>query len=205
MSDEEHTDRPPLREVREWPGGLSWMAYPEEDAERASHALSTDAGVWLVDPLDAAGLDERVAELGAVTGVVVLQDRHTRDAVSVARRHDVAVSVPDWMALAREKLDTVPKSIGSTLPGTGYTVIRLIATDRWEEAALVDDQTGTMVVPEALGTLPSFGDSPLGVHPGLEEPPASLRDRSPDRILVGHGQSVHDGATAALETAVEPR
>ncbi|WP_166377168.1 hypothetical protein [Halorubrum sp. BOL3-1] len=42
---------------------------------------------------------------GDVAGVVVLQDRHTRDAAAVARRHGVPVFVPEWMSLTREKLD----------------------------------------------------------------------------------------------------
>ncbi len=198
-------ERPTLSDVREWPGGLSWIAHPDEDARRASHALATDAGVWVVDPVDADGLDERLTALGEVAGVVVAQDRHTRDAAAVARRHDVGVSVPDWMTLTREKLATDPESLGSELPGTEYGVHRLLEADEWEEAVLVDETAGTMVVPEALGTLSSFGtdDQTLGVHPALDDPPRRLVDWTPERVLVGHGESVHDEATAAVRAAVD--
>ena len=197
-------ERPSLSHVREWSGGLSWIAHPDEDARRASHALATDAGVWVVDPVDAAGLDDRLAALGEVTGVVVAHDRHTRDAVTVARRHDVAVSVPEWMALTRAKLATEAEPLDATLPGTDYGVHRLIAADEWEEVVLVDETGGTMVVPEALGTLPSFGSGEgLGVHPALDDPPRRLADWTPDRVLVGHGESVHDEATAAVRAAVD--
>jgi len=201
---EDTDERPALSHVREWPGGFSWIAHPDEDARRASHALDTAAGVWLVDPVDAAGLDERLTALGEVAGVVVAQDRHTRDAAAVADRHDVAVSVPEWMALTRAKLATDAEPIDGALPGTEYDVHRLIEADEWEEVVLVDETGGTMVVPEALGTLPAFGTGDgLGVHPALDDPPRRLADWTPDRVLVGHGESVHDDATAAVRAAVD--
>lgn len=205
MAPKDPQDRPILRAVTEWDGGFDWIADPNEDAQRASHALSTAAGVWLVDPVDADGLDDRVADLGEVAGVAVLHDRHTRDAVAVAHRHDVAVHVPDWMRLTREKLDAKAEAIDEELPGTSYAVHRLIDRDDWEEVVLVDDTTGTLVVPEALGTLPSFGeeDDELGLHPGLDTPPPRLEAWRPERILVGHGESVHADATRQLETALD--
>lgn len=201
MSDE--SERPQLRAVTEWDGGFSWIAHPEERGRRASHALSTAAGVWLVDPVDAAGLDERVVRLGELAGVVVLLDRHTRDAAAIARRHDCPVSLPDWMVLGREKLDTEPAEIESGLPGTEYKLHELIVTDDWEEAILVDETTGTLVVPETLGTLSAFdGDGELGVHPAIDDPPHRLGTWQPDRVLVGHGESVHEDATAQLHAAI---
>lgn len=205
MADDDARERPILREVKEWTGGISWIAYPDERGQRASHALLTEGGVWIVDPVDADGLDERVAELGEVAGVLVIHDRHTRDASEVARRHGVAVHVPDWMTLVLEKLDTAAESVGSELPGTNYTVHRLIDADDWEEAVLVDETTNTMVVPEALGTLPSFreNDNALGVHPALDEPPRRLADWNPDRILVGHGESIHGEANRKMRAALD--
>jgi hypothetical protein len=204
MVEDDTREQPTLEAATEWTGGISWIADPDEQAQRASHALQTEAGVWIVDPVDADGLDEQLAELGAVAGVVVLQDRHTRDAPQVARRHDVAVHVPEWMNLAREKLETEAESVKGQLPGTTYAVSQLRNTDEWEEAVLVGETTNTMVVPEALGTLPSFcaDDNALGVHPGLDDPPRGLTNWSPERILVGHGESVHSEATAKLERAI---
>lgn len=177
---------------------------PDEDAQRASHALATETGVWVVDPVDADGLDEQLAELGAVTGVLAAQTRHTRDTVAVADRHNVAVHVPEWMALARAKLETDAGPLDSTLPGTDYAAHRLIAADEWVEVVLVSESRGTMVVLEAFGTLPSFGTGDgLGVYPALDEPPRRLADWSPNRVLVGHGESVHDDATATVRAAVD--
>ncbi len=205
MPDDDADERPALEAVTEWLGGISWIADPDENAQRASHALATDAGVWIVDPVDADGLDERLAALGDVAGVLVAHDRHTRDAAVVARRHDVAVYVPEWASLTREKLATTPEPVGDTIPGTDWAVHRLIDTEEWEEAVLVDESADTMLVPEALGTLSSFGpeDHGLGVHPALDDPPGRLTDWTPDRILVGHGESVHSEATAKLQAAID--
>jgi hypothetical protein len=205
MSDDDTQERPSLREVTEWTGGISWIAYPDERGQRASHALQTAAGVWLVDPVDAEGLDERLAELGDIKGVVVLQDRHTRDASTIARRHDVAVHIPDWMSLTHEKLEMTPELLSLELPETTYTVHQLINTDNWEEAILVNETANTMIVPEALGTLPLFegaDDDALGLHPELDKPPQRLSDWEPERILVGHGKSIHNEANAKLRTVL---
>lgn len=204
MTDETGADDAGIGAVSEWSGGFSWIANPEEDAERASHALATDAGVWVIDPVDADGLDDALGELGDVAGVAVLQDRHTRDAAAVARRHDVAVSVPEGMALTREKLDADADATGSALAGSTYEVRELRLDDEWEEAVLWNDERETLLVPETLGTLPAFrdGGDALGVHPAVEESPQELAEWDPDHVLVGHGTSIHEDATAALTAAL---
>jgi hypothetical protein len=191
--------------VTEWDGGFSWIADPEEDARRASHALATENGAWVVDPVDADGIDERLREAGDVAGVVVLQDRHTRDAAALADRHDAAVSVPEGMSLTREKLDAAATAAEPALAETGYEVRELRADDEWEEVALWNEATGTLVVPETLGTLPAFrdGDVALGLHPAVSEPPERLAGLEPDRVLVGHGANVYEGASEALAAVFE--
>jgi hypothetical protein len=191
--------------VTEWDGGWSWISYPAERGRRASHALETDAGVWLVDPVDHDGLDDVLATSGDVTAVLVLHDRHTRDAETVARRHNVGVHVPSWMELVRTKLDEEPAVVDDTIPGTNYAVEELVDTDEWEEAFLVDQSSSIMLVPEAVGTLRSFGsdDENLGVHPSLDDPPRRLADWHPDRLLVGHGKSIYTDAHRQLEAALD--
>lgn len=205
MTDDEPSERPSLEAVTEWDGGITWFAYPEEDAMRGSHALATESGVWVVDPLDADGLDDRLRDLGEVAGVVVIHDRHTRDAEAIAARHDVAVHVPDWMDLTREKLDNDPDPLEDRLPGTNYEIHRLIDTDEWEEAVLVNETGGTLVVMESFGTLPGFceGDNDIGVHPALDEAPEGLTDYHPERILVGHGESIYEDAATKLAATLD--
>ena len=90
--------------------GVGWIAHPEETMERASHALATPAGVWLVDPLDAAGVGELVESLGEVAGVVVLSNHHARDADVFAERHDVLVTLPDPMTGVAKALSATSDS-----------------------------------------------------------------------------------------------
>jgi hypothetical protein len=205
MAEDDVSPQSGLQAVSEWEGGFSWISYPEEQEQRSSHALQTESGVWLIDPVDVDGLDDRVAHLGDVTGVLVLQDRHTRDATELARRHTVSVHIPEWMTLVRTKLDASPEFVADTLPGTNYTIHQLINTEEWEEAILVDESTNTMIVPEAVGTLPLFqaNDNQLGVHPELEEPPRKLAEWRPDRLLVGHGESLFKDAASQLDEVLD--
>jgi hypothetical protein len=199
--------RAELREIDRWDGGLGWIAYPDERMQRASHALDTDDGVWVVDPVDAPGVDDLLAELGEVTGVALCLDRHKRDAAAVARRHDVPVAIPEWMDGVASKLDAPVERFGHELGDSGYRVrrVRDASLPPWQEAALYGPDD-TLLVAEAVGTASFFraGDEALGVHPMLRPIPPrdELGDLSPERILVGHGEGIFDDATAALRDAL---
>jgi hypothetical protein len=62
-----------------------------------------------------------------------------------------------------------------------------------------------MLVPEAVGTLTSFGsdDENVGVHPSLEDPPRRLANWRPDRLLVGHQKSIYTDAHRQLEADLD--
>lgn len=193
------------REIDTFDGGFGWIAYPEEGMQRASHGLVVDDEVWLIDPVDAEGLDDYVAEYGDVAGVVILLDRHKRDCAAIARRHDVPVHVPHPLEDVTEDLDATTTRFRHDLADTPYAAHPVVDRFVWHEAALYSEETGVLVVPEAVGTAAFFrtGDERLGVHPALRlKPPTSLARLSPDRILVGHGDGVHDDAAAALTDAV---
>lgn len=213
------------REIDRWGGGVGWIAHPDEQMARASHALAVEGEVWLVDPVDAADVESVYADLGEVVGVVVALDRHERDAAAVARRHDVPVYVPRWMKGAAP--DGVPvEYFDDYLPGTGYRAIPVVDQPVWKEVALYDgadapdptlDPTAeagppgdgdgsTLLVPESVGTAPFFlaeGER-LGVHPARRAlpPRKALGGLSPDRVLVGHGEGIDQGATRALDDAL---
>lgn len=186
-------------EIDRFDGGVGWIAYPDERMQRASHALETDEGAWLVDPVDAAGLNDLVSE---VVGVVVLLDRHTRDAARLADRYDVSVHVPSWMGV---DIDAPVERFSGTLSETGYR-LRKIATPFWDEAALYHEEEKTLVVAEAVGTAAYMrtDNERLGVHPALRllPPRDSFRNLTPERVLVGHGVGVHENASAALSAAL---
>jgi hypothetical protein len=192
------------RVVDRWDGGVGWIAYPDERMQRASHALATDAGVWVCDPVDVPDLDDLLAEFGEVRGVVVQLDRHLRDAATVANRHDVAVYVPEWFDGVEADLDAPTERLGGRLPDTGYEVRQVVDNRAWQEAALWDGET--LVVPEAVGTVEYFttGQRRLGIHPALrlKPPRRALGSFSPGRVLCGHGAGIEEGAATALEEAL---
>ena len=49
--------------IDRWEGGVGWLAYPDEEGQRASHAFREDGELWLFDPIDAPGVEELLAAL----------------------------------------------------------------------------------------------------------------------------------------------
>lgn len=192
-------------EIDRFEGGVGWIAYPDETMKRASHALAIDDEVWVVDPVDAQGIDDLLAEYGEVAGVVVLLDRHKRDAAAVARRHDVSVWIPSFMDGVADDIDAPVERFRHDLADTGYAAHELVDNRFWQEAILYSEETGVLVVPEAVGTTSYFratGEE-LGVHPMLRmTPPERLTRLDPDRLLVGHGPGIHEAVPGAIEAAI---
>lgn len=186
----------------EWPGGLTWLAHPEESLQRASHAIAVDDQVWVVEPVDAAGIDEAIEALGDVAGVVVLLDRHTRDAAMFARRYDVAVHLPTVIGDVGDTLAVPVEPVRAELGETGYRARPVVRNRFWREAALVSEDGATVLVGDVLGTADYFlapGER-VAVHPGLRlwPPRRRLGDLDPQRLLVGHGPPVLQDAGPAI-------
>ncbi len=175
-----------FRWVDEFEAGFGWLV--EEVRGRTSHALVADGSVWLVDPVDVSGLEERVRSAGQAGGVIQLLDRHNRNCAALAERLDVRhLRVPRDSA------------------GTPFAFLPLVDMRGWREVALWWEDRQVLVCADALGTLPYFlgrGDR-LGVNPSLRlTPPPALRLVEPRRILVGHGEGVHEDAAQALQEAL---
>jgi hypothetical protein len=167
--------------VDEWEGGLGWAR--DERMQRTSHALVVGGRVWLVDPVDEPAVEERVRALGEPAGVVQLLDRHQRGCAAWARRLKVAHS------RAWEGLDAP------------FDVLAICRRRWWREVALWEPVGRTLVCADALGTVPYFrapGER-IGLHPLIRPfPPGVLRRVEPQRILVGHGEALTEGAAEAL-------
>jgi hypothetical protein len=166
-------------------GGFGWIA--DERMERCSHALAVGGRVWLVDPLDAPGLDERVRELGEPAAVVQLLDRHQRDCAAIAAR----LGVPH---------EVVP--FGGVGP---FETLPVVDRRRWREAALWWPERRILVTADALGTARYYRarDDRLAVHPVLRlVPPRALGALEPLHVLGGHGEGVHEDASEALREAL---
>lgn len=195
------------REIDRFDDGVGWIAHPDETMQRASHAIAVDGEVWVLDPVDADGIDDLFAEFGDVAGVVVMLDRHKRDAAAVADRHDVPVYLPEFFEGVTEDIDAAVARFDDELSDTGIRSLRVVDNRFWQEVALYNPANGTLVVPETVGTVDYFlaGDEKLGVHPMLRltPPQSALRSVVPERVLVGHGAGVMEDAARALDDALD--
>ena len=175
--------------------GFGWVALEPALLRRASHALVADGRVWLVNPLDVPGIDERLLALGEPAGVLQLVDRHARDCAALAERLQVPYQRLPF----------------GGVPGSPFEARKVLSVPGWHEVALWWEDERVLVCTEALGTVPYFRarDEPLGVHPFLRlYQPRGLRDMAkclaPEHVLVGHGEGVHgEEAAAALRRAVQ--
>jgi hypothetical protein len=171
------------RFVDEFEFGFGWIHPRPGFLRRASHALAADGRVWLFDPTDVDGLDERITALGESAGVIQQFHRHERRCADVARR----LGVP----LHRLSLGDAP--------------FEAIPLGR-DEIAVWWPETRTLIVAEAVGTSAYYrtpGER-LGVHPFRRlRPPRELLATEPEHLLVGHGAGLHGPpATAELQRAV---
>ncbi len=155
---------------------------------RTSHAVLVAGRVWLIDPFDGPGLEERVRALGPPGGVLQLLDRHRRDGAAWAVRLGVPLH-RCWESLGDAPFEALP----------------VCRSRWWREVALWEPGSRTLVCADALGTLPFFraGDEPIGVHPLLRlAPPRALAHVAPERVLVGHGAGLETQARQAVRAAI---
>jgi hypothetical protein len=166
--------------------GVTWVE--TTGMRRAAHALRADGRVWLVDPFEDPVALSAATELGTPAGVIQLLDRHNRDCGAIAQRLEVPLlRVP-------ERVDDSP-----------FTVLSVISRPWWREVALWWEAERTLVVAEAVGTVPAFTlGRQVGIHPmlRLRPPRGPLTARSPERLLVGHGAAVQSDAAAAIDDAL---
>ena len=168
--------------IDEFEHGFGWT--PEGDKlQRVSHALRSGDSVWLMDVVDGARLDERIAQLGEPKGVIQLLDRHERDCAAVATR----LGVP------------LHKTPLTDVEGAPFVVLPIVKWRFWREIAIWFAAERALVCADALGSVGYFRakDEPLGVHPFLRlfPPRAALGGLEPEHLLFGHGPGYH-GAEA---------
>lgn len=173
-----------------------WLAHPDETMQRASCALDVGSHRLAIDPVDCPGLDDELAADGGIDGVAVLMDRHSRDARSIAARHDVPVYVPAGGDRIAAAVGGPVAELDPLLVDTDVE-LRQLATGRLgEEYALWRRTDQTLVVPETIGSAAYFtvGDDPIGVHPigRLRPPRSALSGLDVQRLVPGHGRAVVD-------------
>jgi len=162
----------------------------DEFLQRCSHALIVDGRVWVIDPLDGDGVDERIRAAGQPAGVIQLLDRHNRDCSAFADR----LGVPHHV-LPRRPIERVP-----------FEFLPVRQGQLWKEVALWWPQRQVLVCGDALGTVPALrvGGEQLALHPLLRPfPPRRLGEVDPQHVLCGHGEGVHgDAAAPAVREAL---
>jgi hypothetical protein len=176
-----------VRIVDEFEHGFGWMA--EELLRRTSHAVLAGGRVWVTDPVDGEGIDERIRALGELAGVVQLLDRHERDCAAVAGKLDVPLHVTPFAGVL----------------GAPFDVLPIVRRKSWQEVAVWFPQERTLVCADALGSVGYFraASEPFGVHPLLRllPPKRALGGLDPHHLLFGHGAGYHgeDGGVALRE------
>jgi len=173
--------------VDELEGCVGWIE--ESRVARTGHALAAGGRVWLIDPIDGDGVDERVRRLGDPVGVIQLLDRHNRSCADLARRYAVSHHV-------------APLAVS----GSPFVFVNVVRRRWWREVALWWPEPQILVCADAIGTSRFFraGDEPAGVHPLLRlAPPQVLRALAPLHLLVGHGEGLHGDATRDLYRAID--
>ncbi|HVM17242.1 MAG TPA: hypothetical protein VM290_06650 [Gaiellaceae bacterium] len=170
-----------IRVVDEVDGSFGWLV--RETLGRTSHALASGGRVWLVDPVDAPGVEERVRALGEPAGVLQLLDRHARDCVAWASRLGVPHHVVPF----------------GPVPGVPFEFLPVVDRRVWRETALWWPERRLLACGDALGTIGYFRSrrEAIGVHPLLRlRPPRWLAALEPEHVLCGHGEGVHGPGTA---------
>lgn len=160
--------------------GFGWTE--QTSLQRTAHALVAGGGVWVVDPFEAGGVDERIRALGEPAGVIQLLDRHARDSAAFAERLGVPhLRVPD----------VAPP----------FEVVPILSSRLWRERALWWPERRVLVTADAIGTS-AFFTAPgerAAVHPFLRvRPPRALAALDPEHLLPGHGEGVHGPDAAAV-------
>jgi hypothetical protein len=166
--------------------GLTWVE--NSGLHRTAHALRSDGGVWLIDPFEDDVALSVAAELGRPAAVIQLLDRHNRDCGPIAQRLEVPL-----------------RRVPADLHDSPFTVVPVVSRPWWREVALWWEQERTLVVAEAVGTVPAFAlGRRAGLHPMLRlmPPRSALTRHQPDRLLVGHGPGLESGAASAIQDAL---
>jgi hypothetical protein len=162
---------------------LGWIHPEPAYQRRASHALAVDGRVWLFDPTEGDGVDERVRALGEPAGVIQQFGRHARDCRAFAERYGVPLHVLSIGDAPFEEIPLSATEIGVWSPA--------------QRTLVVGEAVGTGVFDRTIGER-------LGVHPMMRlSPPKALLALSPEHLLVGHGAGLHGpDATTELHRAI---
>ena len=170
---------------------------------------NTDESV-LIAPLECSGIDE-IEESGKVSGIILTNSSHERQAHLFAQRTGTNIYVPKNHSESLESVtDYISFSDGDLLPG-GLTAIRIETAHRDEYALLTPVQNGTLIVGDSLGTSDKWakggllvGGHPVG-HPRPWESLSKLLGADFDNLLPSHGPPLIGQAKQAVVEMINNR
>jgi hypothetical protein len=179
-----------IRFCDEFDSGFGWIV-DSEFFRRCSHALVVDGRVWVIDPIEGDGVEERIRAAGEPAGVFQLVNRHSRGSEALSARLGVPVHV-----LPKAPVEGAPFEFRTVCKNRG-----------WQEVGIWWPERRVLVVGDSLGTARYFlaGNERLAVHPLLRPaavPRKRLRDLDPQVVLCGHGEGIVDDAGPAFREAL---
>jgi glyoxylase-like metal-dependent hydrolase (beta-lactamase superfamily II) len=187
------------------PGVWHWRVHDERiDFISSSHAVRSDGGTVLIDPLPLA--PAALARLGRVTAICLTTSSHQRSTWRLRRELGVEVYAP---ALARE-VEEEPDarySEGDRLPGNLLAVFTPGAGTA-QHTLLLEREGGVAFAPDLFVRPPG---GPLMMTPAkymhdpeqARESAKKLLDYEFDVLCHGHGEPVLGGAKEAIHSAAQ--
>jgi hypothetical protein len=187
------------------PGVLHWRVHDDRiDFVSAAHAVRTDEGTVLIDPLPLAG--EALAALGEVSAICLSCGSHQRSAWRLRRELGANVYAP---ALAREIEEEPDERYGEgdRLPG-GLHAVFTPGAGTTQHTLLLKRQGGIAFVPDLLALGPG-GELELVEARYMHDPEEARRsvegllDLPFSVLCLSHGRPVADDPKAAIRAALE--
>lgn len=170
----------------------------------SAHAVRTDDGTVLVDPLPLAG--DALAALGDVTAICLTTSGHQRSAWRLRGELGAPVWAPEAVREVEEEPDR-RYSDGDTVPGGLRAVFTPGAGTAQHSLLLERAGGGVLLTPDLFVHLPG---EPLGFVPAeyMHDPDAARR--TAERLLdldfavlcTGHGVPITDDPKAAIRAAL---
>jgi len=186
------------------PGVWHWRVHDDRiDFVSAAHAVESDEGTVLIDPLPLA--PEALSRLGRVAAVCLTTSGHQRSSWRLRRE----LGVPVWAPALVREVDEEPDERygdGDRLPGGLLAVFTPGAGTR--QHSLLDGKRGVLFTPD-LFVVPPGGRLSFTPSQYMHDP-AEAR-RSAEKLLglafsvlcTGHGAPVLDDPKAAIRAALQ--
>jgi len=199
----------PATELHHFPPDLFvWQNYdPIIKTDLFSTAITTPAGVYLVDPIPLAE-DEvaRLSEVKKIAGVIVTNANHHRAAIDYSVKFSVPLFAEGGSFPDKKPWRSVELADGATIGG-GLEVIVINGAVLGEIVLYHPLKGGTLVVGDALINFEPYGFAFLpGKYCANEkEMRRSLRKLLAykiERLFFAHGTPILSGASARLEQLV---